>query len=311
MTKIVKFDKSHIEGARELALANYNEEKAAVVGLPSVAEIPADAYEEFVENGLGVAMLDGDSLLGFLCCDDPWENAFGTGAGSVLVPIHGHGTVAEKRTMIYKKLYQAAAEIWVGKGIVYHTIGLYTHDLHAIAMFFPCGFGIRHIDATRPMTNFVHEVCEAVVFEELAKADVAKIRDMRKALNDHLGESPCFASLSAANFDSWIARAEARDSRVFVALQGPEPIAYIEVTKDGENFATYDDKMQSICGAFCVPRLRGKGIMQGLLNHVISQLNNDGISSLGVDFESFNLASYGFWMKYFTTYIYYVARRIN
>jgi GNAT superfamily N-acetyltransferase len=69
--------------------------------------------------------------------------------------------------------------------------------------------------------------------------------------------------------------------------------------------------MQNICGAFCLPVYRGKGIMQGLLNHVITQLKVDKVNSLGVDFESFNLSASGFWLKHFTAYIYSVTRRID
>ena len=95
---------------------------------------------------------------------------------------------------------------------------------------------------------------------------------------------------------------------MFVALHNGLPIAFIEVKDDGEHFATRESSMQNICGAFCLPAYRGKGIMQGLLNHVIAQLKAD---SLGVDFESFNLSASGFWLKHFTAYTYNVTRRID
>ena len=51
--------------------------------------------------------------------------------------------------------------------------------------------------------------------------------------------------------------------------------------------------------------------MQGLLNHVITQLKTDAAISLGVDFESFNLPSNRFWLKHFTAYTSTVTRRID
>jgi len=311
MIKIVGFNQSHVKEASEIALANYNEERSVVADLPQIERIPHEAYESFINNGLGVAMFDGDKMLGFLCCHDPWNNAFGTTAKGVFAPIHAHGAIHENRAGIYKRLYQAAAEIWVDKGIAYHTISLYTHNSQSNDALFSCGFGLRCIDAVRTLTNFEHSVCEGIKFEELFKPDVVKIRDMRNALSIHLGQSPCFIRSSPEDCEKWIARAESRDSKLFIALHNALPIAFIEVMDNGENFATREAGMKNICGAFCMPEYRGKGVMQGLLNHVITQLKNDGANSLGADFESFNLTASGFWLKYFTAYTSSVTRRID
>lgn len=311
MTTILGFNKNHIEKARELTLANYNEERSFVTALPQMDVIPTDDFNGFADNGLGVVMFDGEKMLGFLCCYDPWDNAFDSMAKGTFTPTHAHGAISINRGMIYKRLYQAVAEIWVKHGITYHSVGLYAHDLQAKEAFFSCGFGLRMVDAVRPVANFEYPDCEGITFEELAKAEVSQVRDMRISLSIHLGESPCFMRGTTADRESWIARAESRDSRVFVALHNNLPIAFIEVKGDGEHFATWENSMQNISGAFCRPVYRGKGIMQGLLNHVITQLRVDKVNSLGVDFESFNLSSSGFWLKHFTAYTYSVTRRID
>ena len=310
MTQIIKFSKNHIRQARELVLANYNEERAIVTALPQFDTIPDEAFKEFTDNGLGVTMLDGSRMLGFLCCDNPWDDAFGSVAKGTFVPDYGHGAIAENRGMIYKRLYQAAAEIWVNKGITYHSISLYAHDARAIDAFFTYGFGMRCIDAVRSMTNFNHTICKDIVFDELAKADIAKIRNMRKSLAAYLGESPSFMRWSDDFIKSWLSRTETRDSKVFAANLDAEPIAFMEVMEDGESFASAHDNMRNICGAFCLPQHRGKGVMQGLLNHVITQLRADGFDSIGVDFESFNPLANSFWLKYFTAYSYNVERKL-
>jgi len=313
MTRFELFNKTHIPQAQQLALAAYHQERAAVPALPAIDTIPAKAFDDFIKNRLGIAMLDGDKMLGFICPEGSWSNAYGTAAKGMFVPIHGNGAVPENRENIYKKLYQAAAKVWVENDIHYHIIGLYAHDRQAMDTFFQCGFGSRCVDAVRPLTNFEHSATEGITFSELAKSDVAKVRELRHALNNHLGESPCFMAAVSANFDSWIVRAEGRNSRVFAAWYTgqAEPVAFIEVTDDGENFATLHDSMLNICGAFCLPQHRGKGIMQGLLNHVISQLQGGAVTRLGVDFESFNLESNAFWLKHFTAYTYSVTRRID
>jgi hypothetical protein len=45
--------------------------------------------------------------------------------------------------MIYKKMYQVAAEKLVKHNIAYHAIALYAHDSEAINAMFTYGFGLR------------------------------------------------------------------------------------------------------------------------------------------------------------------------
>ena len=310
MFKIVDFNKSHIEEAKKLALLNYNEEWHAVKDLPYVDEVPD--LNGFVKNELGVAMFDNDTMIGFLCCHDPWENAFTTAARGTFSPIHAHGAIFKDRSAVYKKLYQAAAEKWVKKGISSHSMGLYAHDAGAIDAFFHYGFGLRCIDAIRPLTVLECTACDSHIgFEEIPKHEEIKIRELRYLLHDHLAQSPCFMYSSPEKYEHWIKRAETRDSRVFIAKQKEKIIAYLEIIDEGENFATEVRDMMNICGAFCFPEYRGKGIVQNLLNFIIVQLKAEGYERLGVDFESINAAASGFWLKYFTAYTNGVVRRID
>ena len=309
MITIQDFSKAHIEDAEKIALMNYNEERAVVTELPQVISLPD--LLPFVDNGLGVAAFEQERMIGFLCCYDPWERAFDSTAKGTYSPIHAHGAIKENRGTIYKRLYQAAAEKWIKNKISYHAIGLYAHDKEAISSLFSYGFGLRCIDAIRPMETFQYPQCEGIHFQEIMKSEVSQIRSMRQRLSEHLGCSPCFMYSSPQDFQNWLARAETRNSRVFIAKDRERPIAFVEITESGENFATEVSSMQNICGAFCLPELRGKGIMQGLINYTISILKAEGYKSMGVDFESFNPTAYGFWAKYFTAYTSSVVRRID
>ncbi len=64
-------------------------------------------------------------------------------------------------------------------------------------------------------------------------------------------------------------------------------------------------------GVFSPIHTHGTGIFQNLLNYTITQLKMNKFRILGVDFESFNPNAYGFWLKYFTPYIYSLTRRID
>ena len=306
---ILDFSKNHIEQAQKIVLMNYNEEREIVTNLPAISNVPD--LESFADNGLGVVIKDGDDMLGFLCCYKPWGNAFDSKASGTFSPIHAHGAILKNREAIYQRLYQSAAEKWVKNNISYHAISLYAHDIQAVNAFFTYGFGLRCIDAVRPLTNFEFPSCGGIGFDELSKTEVIKVREMRKLLSQHCGNSPCFMVKSTENFQKWINRAETRDSRLFVATKDEKPIAFMEVMDDGENFATEESCMKNICGAFCYPIYRGKGIVQGLLNYVISRLKAEGYKYLGVDFESFNPTARNFWLKYFAAYTNGVTRRID
>lgn len=313
--RIIDLKESHLQEASMLALANYREERKLVPDLPEIEQIPD--LTMFVNNGLGVAALDDEGhLLGFLGCFEPWDNAFDSWAKGTFSPIHAHGAIKEKRDEIYKRMYQYAANKWVKHQITYHGIALYAHEQDSIFAFFRYGFGLRCVDAIRDMNQIELSNCcgtqgKNIECRELQKEEIPMVRELRKMLSDHLGESPCFMYSSESAFASWLQRAEQRDSRLFVALNGEKVIAFLEVQHTGENFVTWTPDMRSICGAFCLPEYRGTGVSQELLNYVIAILREEGLQRLGVDFESFNPTGSAFWLKYFEAYTQSVVRRID
>ena len=306
---IVTFEKQHIEEAKAIAFANYQEERSFVSTLPEIERMPD--LDWFAENGLGVAALEDGELVGFLCCVGPFDNAFASQVKGTFSPIHAHGALTEDRKLIYKKMYQAAAEKWVSKGILYHAIGLYAHDTQAIGAFFQYGFGLRCIDALRPMSRIPCPPVTGYTFRLLPKEEVAAIRQMRVQLSAHLGESPCFAYDSPQMVKDWIAKAEKRNTQVFVAERDGTAVAFVEVGEDGENFITGTPGMKNICGAFCLPQYRGTGLFANLLNYTVAQLRAKGATLLGVDYESINPTASGAWGKYFTPYTHSVVRRVE
>ncbi len=304
---ITDFTQEHIEEALKIAKENYEEERNFVPILPAFDVLPDLA--EFVENDLGVSAFEGNKMVGFLCCYRPWDNAFTTYARGTFSPIHAHGAIYENRGKIYKRLYQSAAKKWVNSGISSHSIGLYAHDTQAINAFFTYGFGLRCVDAIRPMEKLQEKINSDFAYCELKKADIKEITTLRRELSAHMAESPCF--MKTISQDLELTQEENQNSRVFIAKHNTSIIAFLEVTDNAENFATSYPDMQNICGAFCLPEYRGSGVIQSLLNFMIAALENDGYTRLGVDFESFNPTAYGFWLKHFTAYTNGVVRRID
>ncbi|MEA4920759.1 MAG: GNAT family N-acetyltransferase [Clostridiaceae bacterium] len=306
---IVDFTKEHIPQAVSLILSNYAEELSQMPYLPPVGDLPD--LEKFTNNEFGVTAIEGSEILGFLCFYPIRNNAFTTYSKGTFSPLHGHGAVFENRSIIYKRMYQAAAAKLVTAGASSHSISLFANDEQAINAFFTYGFGLRCIDAVRPLTP-IDAVCSCGLDMRLvSKEDLSLIRPLRRMLTDHLSQSPCFMYLSDKEFNAWLELAEKRESLIFAAFDSDNAVAFIEISKSGENFLTCAGDMQNICGAFCLPSYRGKRVFQCLLNFVISKLTSEGYKRVGVDFESFNPTAMHFWPKYFTPYTKSVVRRID
>lgn len=306
---IVDLTMEHIEAAQALALSNYWEEVAEVRVLPEVEPIPS--LKHFAGNGLGCAAFDHGQMIGFLGCYRPIPRAFMTNARGMFSPIHAHAAVAEERDRIYRRMYQAAAAKWAREGAASHAIALYAHDTAALNAFFTDGFGLRCIDAIRPLEVFGPAEIKGYLLAELGRGEFERILPLCRELALHLGESPCFMKMSDGEMEHWLSDVRRRDSRIFTASKAGEAVAYLEVTAEGETFVTLVPEMMNICGAYCLPEHRGAGVTAALLNYLIKTLRQEGDGLLGVDFESINPTAHGFWLKHFTAYTNSVVRRID
>jgi hypothetical protein len=110
--KIIDFTHKHIEQAQLLAAQNYEKERLYTPALPTKAQCLDLRW--FAENGMGVAAIDGDNLVGFLCGTTTFQNAFrSTDAVGVFSPMSANAAVRENRAAIYARMYQAVGAKWV------------------------------------------------------------------------------------------------------------------------------------------------------------------------------------------------------
>lgn len=317
--RIIDFGYNHTEAARAIAIENYNQERLHNPDLPEMERVPDLTI--FVGFGLGVTALDEEGrMLGFLCAYPPREDAFGTtGIRGTFVPIHAHGVrndVTEgEKSRIYSRMYQAAADKWVRKGILSHGISLYAHDTAAQNSFFYNGFGIRCIDAIRSLEELTVKPVDLAEgnepeYLELTREEWGELLDLYNDLRDHLGQSPTFMSFGPVTKNQLYTEAS-EDIRYFAVRHQGRYIAYVKLGNEGETFVSNVGSMMNICGAYCLPEYRGKGIYHNLLAFLISTLRAEGYLLLGVDCESINPNAKGFWLKYFSAYTHSVVRRID
>jgi GNAT superfamily N-acetyltransferase len=313
MIKIVSFTGEHINQALNIAKINYENERKHIDILPAINEFSDFDFTPFAKNKLGVVAFDEGKMVGYLCCFDPYKNAFDTTNDSgIWSPIYGNGIIECNCKNIFARMYQEAAGKWVGLGVTNHAITFYAHNYSIQNQLYRYGFGLRCIDAIRSMDEV--DIKKAQFdFSELENAEFQLIYPLGLLLDDHLKSSPMFLCYEKhdGNGDKFAKREIQKGMRYFVAKDCDRIIAYIRVSDEGENFIGEVKYMKHIQGAYCLPEYRGQGVFQNLLNYLIKKLQNEKNQLLGVDFESFNPTASGFWLKYFTEYTQSVVRRVD
>lgn len=310
---IVDFELCHVAEAACLAQKNLQHECAAV-GLPECA-LPELSS---LANGFGVAALENGRLVGYLSAYGPFNGMFGTYGTvyapqfvGVFSPVHAHGVAEDAPARTWQRMDQAAADKWAKAGAFYHAIALYEHDDKAKAALFRYGFGQRCADAIRRVEPLNVLPVAGIDCCELQPGNAERVRELRWKLDHHLCQSPCFMARTEEGRRAWLDQVKHRDSRLFTAMEDEKTIAFIEVCDDGENFLTEHPGMLNICGAFCLEEYRGRGVIQQLLDYVLRTLQVEGVTYLGVDYETMNPTAAGFWEKYFTPYTASLVRRID
>lgn len=304
--KIIDFTDEWIPQALELLKIAYNDERRCVPALPDESITPD--LRELAENGLGAAAVEEGKLLGYVGAYGVVRPVFWTpDVGGVFSPLHAHAVQKEGREIIWRRLYQVAAEKWVSAGAASHAITLFAHDDEARSALYTYGFGLRCMDLMRT----TEKMDTADFCYELKDGRREEMRNLRRELVRHLEKSPSFLVDDPDFTEKWLDQRDKEPPRTFVAEKDGKIAAYMEATDDGENFATWGGGVMNICGAYCLPEYRGTGAAQALLGKMIEIFREEGYSRLGVDCESFNPTALGFWTKYFDVYTHSVVRRVD
>ena len=317
LLKIINFNENHIEQALKIARKNYENERKCIGILPEIEEYPD--FTPFVKNGLGVSAFISEKMVGYLCCYDTFENAFGTmNAIGVWSPLHGNGIIDCDYKYVFDKMYEEAAKKWVDLKATSHAITFYAHNNLIQNQLYRYGFGLRCIDSIREINEIEFNYNLKYNILELEHNEFKLIYPIGILLCHHLWESPMFQHHTEIReeekdgdpdeFAKWQINEK---FRYFVAKDDGKIIAYMKIHDEGENFIGDVKNMKHIHGAYYFPEYRGKGIMENILNFIIKKLRDENNQLMGVDFESFNPTAHNFWLKYFTEYTHSVVRRID
>ena len=307
-----RFKEDHIKEAVKLALEELKAEKVYCPNLPegNFSESLTGMLYWLCSQPYGKAAINNGRLIGYLLFAGPWDGFFGNVKG-VFSPLGGSAFSYDykNRGRLASMLFASVAEDFVKQGIYSCALSRYAHDEKTAKSFVLNGFGIRCSDAVQKISK-LDLSCNIndINFRELPHNEFEKIKNLRYGLVHHLEKSPIFYPTDMEQYDGWF---QNQDIRVFTAQSEGEIIGFISLKDAGENFITEHDTMKNICGAYFDEKYRGTGVAQGLLGFIRDTLKEEGISHLGVDCETLNPTALNFWGKYFTTYTYSFARRID
>lgn len=307
-----KFTEKHIEEAVKLALAELEAERTHCPDLPcgDLGERLTGMLHWLSSQPFGKAALCDGKLVGYLVFAGPWDGFFGDVKG-VFSPLGGSAFSYEyqNRGRLASMLFASVSEDFVKQGVFSCALSRYAHDDETARSFVLNGFGIRCSDAVRKISGFALSHCSGSIhFVELPFSEFERIRDLRNGLVKHLERAPIFFPTDMERYEQWFKNG---DLRVFAAEKDGEIIGFISLEDDAENFITGHDTMKNICGAYFDEKYRGTGMAQALLAFIVDTLKTEGVTHLGVDCETLNPNALNFWGKYFETYTYSFARRID
>ena len=309
--EFVKLNRGHAEDAASLLLDAYRAERRFVPILPDsdYRELFTAQAASMADTGLGVAAIENGKLAGFLS-GFPVENFFGNSRG-VYIPLYGHGTQSEDKSLIYQRLYASASAAWVRDGLLSHVITVYTHDSIAVDTWFWQGFGLRCVDAIRPLAA-VKAPSNGLQVRRVMPDDAELLIELHREHQRYYRNAPLFmpikADCTAQQLREWLG---AYKQYMWAAFDGETPISYMQLRHQGETFISDDEKMMNICGAFTTESVRRSGAGAQLLNCIVSWMAENSFERLGVDYESFNSYGSRFWAKRFTAFTYSLTRRID
>lgn len=317
--KVVPFTGKYIEDAAKIVLEAYKVERNSVEILPwheDYLQIMMQDMSSLPGSEAGVAgfaALEGGKLLGFIAGGYPVERFFSSHKG-VYVPLTCHGAAGQHRRLVYQRLYEAVSGAWVREGRLTHCLSMFAHDAEAVDAWYWLGFGLRCVDAIRPLTDVEDANRESGL--KIRKAGPEDAETLYPLHLEHCGyyrNAPLFMPSvdvedGLEELRKWLM---GKDQHLWVAYADDTPVSYMRIHRGGESFVSDDPLMYNINAAYTTNATRGTGAGAQLLSAIVEWVREQGCVRLGVDYESFNIYGSRFWLRHFTPFMFSPVRSID
>lgn len=275
---VIAFERGFIRAAAAIA--------AGQLGLPKPA-LEAVLEQTLREEGAsGVALFDAMDLLGFL---------IGT-------PLHGRemrsplGAHGARHPLDYGELYGAASALWVGRGLLTHSVVVAADQTATLDAWFDLSFGKQQVHALRDTSPLAGPA--GIDVRRATLADLDDVLSMGGLVAEHQEGPPTFAPAPPGFFEQLPASLrgdlESEAVRFFIASIGGM-VSGFSLWRPAGPGLFIPPKSCELNVAATRTAARGRGIGSALTAHGLGWARDHGYEWCVTDWRSTNLLSSRFW----------------
>lgn len=264
-----------------------------------------EAVKAAVDDGPGVAVLDGSTVVGYFI--GPLPRVPGSSTAR-LRPVH-HAARADDARSLYRLMYGAISSQLVAAGCMYHSLPVLTAQSAAADTFFELGFGVDQIDGILPIPDAVGTGSASGV-RVATDSDLDQVVELAIELMKYHSRAPMFhaALLDVASIRQSAAKALEDDrSAVVVAEEGGRLVAMAEAEQAGSYPEAVDIGMNIVTAD-----ARAAGLGTAMLGFLLEWARSREYRYCTVGWTASNLVSDSFYRsRGFVPVRYRLHRRID
>jgi GNAT superfamily N-acetyltransferase len=316
MISVIPMKASHAEAAAAMFIERLGRQRRIVAALPAEfldAPRVTEKLRWLASTGNALAAVQGDRLVGYL----GWflVPAFrGTSQKAAYGCEWGHATIDQDQATIYRLLYSGAAARWQEEGCGTHALTTLACDTALHQFLFWNGFGLAVVDAMALLGDAAPESPGPCTYRMATEKDIPAILSLDAQLAAHLSApSVCMPRRQPRDEARQRKFLAQEDNAVWLAEDGTKVVGLLRLEGRGEGACEIVRSPDTVglSGAYVLEPYRGRGAAAGLLAAATRGYRAKGYTRCSVDWESYNPAATGFWLKHFAPVCYSLIRHVE
>lgn len=198
-------------------------------------------------------------------------------------------------------VYAAAADDWVGRGLLEHGLHVHAVDRPARETLVALGFGHQQAIGVRPLDPLGDAVAvPGLTIRPGDPADLADVLALAGLVSDHQAGSPVFAARDSAYYGSLgqvhAGELASEDARYLLAYLDGAPVA-MSISYDGELGPLVPERSVELPLLAVAPVARGRGVGLALTHATLQAARDRGAEVVQADWRTTNLLASRFWPR--------------
>jgi GNAT superfamily N-acetyltransferase len=309
MFEVKTFKKEYIDDCAKLFATSFNALRNENILIPEKTDVinETTTFLEEKRSNPGFVVFKNNKLVGYMleafrCEFMGYKTAFSNEHGS-------NCAVSEDKELIYQKLYEQLARIWIDNDYFAHQITLFAHDKVLTNCLLRLGFGMTHFELMRDLKP-INDFDKKINIQKLENDSI--IRPLQKEFHDFFIKPPLFWRVHKPYNENHKDEIAAGKNEGYVAFDNDKPVGYFILRKGkAESWLFSDKKNGQIKEAFIKPEYRFTGYGKALFQMSVNWAQENSLKRLYVEGESANICGGNFWMKHFLPISFSVRRVVD